>query len=404
MRKKKILIVDDDENARAVITQMLGREGYILHQASSGKEALEKVAAEDYDLLILDYMMPEMDGLEVLVKVKKLKPRVKVIMITAVHLTIEKAVEAMRHGASDYVAKPFEMKVFRETVKRVLADAAAETLELSRLKEASPVVEFEEHFQWMPQSSLILVSGVTGVKKRLFVQQLAYARMLKGEAVVYLTNDHSPEEVEREMSQLFPVEKFIDAGLLTLRSPPIFWESNFSMSYQFNLAEFTRKAFYDLERSLKIVREAVLIIDSFSTQCNILRSNERVQLLHLLRSLTRRRPVMVLGIVHKDQIPGEILNSAKYLADAVLDLDIDPLRKVVRYFVEKFPTQNRTPQIGELEVRGGLLVSASPIAQASGYTKCVKCGEEFFIAFGKELGETEFICSRCSKEASYKGL
>lgn len=361
MHKKKILIVDDDQHARAVIAQMLRGNDYSVDQASSGKEALEKVMAGQYDLLILDYMMPEMDGMEVMIRVKKLKPEVKVIMITAVHLTIEKAVEAMKRGASDYVAKPFEMNVFRETVKRVLATATAETLELGKLKETSPVVEFEEHFQWIPGRSLVILSGLMGAHKKLFAQQLAYAHMLKGEAVVYLTNDRSPREVEEEMKGMLPVKKFIDAGLLTLRSPHVFWESNdLAPSYRvLNLKEFTKKIFNDLDKSLKISREAMLIVDSFSTQCSMLESNERVQLLHLLRSLTRRRPVTVLGIAHEEQVPSTMPEVTRYLADAVLDFDIDSLQKVVRYKVDKLPGRNEAPRQGELEFRGGLLTPSS---------------------------------------------
>lgn len=362
MQKKKILIVDDDENARRVITQMLKGDEYSLDQADSGKDALKKVTAGDYDLLILDYMMPEMDGMEVMLEVKKLKPAVKVVMITAVYLTIEKAVEAMRRGASDYVAKPFEMKVFRETVKRVLATATAETLELGRLKEESPVAKFEERFHWIPKRSLVIFSGVKGTRKRLFIQQLAYAHMLRGDAVVYLTTDCSPKEVEKEISTMLPVKKFMDAGLLTLVSPHVFWEPDSQApSYRFlNLKEYTRKIFNELEKSLKGSREAMLIVDSFSTQCGMLESNERVQLLHLLRSLTRRRPVTVLGIVHEEQVHGKLTKSTvpevtRHLADAALDFEVDTKRNVVSYTAGKFSGWSEAPKKGELELRGGLL-------------------------------------------------
>jgi archaellum biogenesis ATPase FlaH len=181
--------------------------------------------------------------------------------------------------------------------------------------------------------------------------------MLKGEAVVYLSNDHSPKEVEKELSGRLRVNKFMDAGLLTLRSPHVFWENyDIAPRNQFlNLSKLTKKLFYDLEKSLKISREVMLIVDSFSTQCSMLEGNERVRLLHLLRSLTRRRPVTVLGIVHKKQVPSTMPEVTMSLADAVMDFDIDSLGKVVRYTVDKLPGWHEAPRQGTLEIRGGLL-------------------------------------------------
>jgi DNA-binding response OmpR family regulator len=120
---KRILIVDDDEAARSIIAQVLRRDNYHIDQAGSGDMALEKVIHNRYDLLILDYMMPDLDGLDVLLKVKELNPETKVIMITAAHLSIDKVLDTLKKGASHYVTKPFEVKTLRKIVNRELADA-----------------------------------------------------------------------------------------------------------------------------------------------------------------------------------------------------------------------------------------------------------------------------------------
>ena len=119
---KKILIVDDDEATRAIIAQMLKKDSYIIDHAESGEAALEKIIRNSYDLLILDYMMPDVDGLDVLSKVKELDPNVRVIMITAAHLSTDIALDAIKKGASHYLTKPFELKKFRRIVKRALTD------------------------------------------------------------------------------------------------------------------------------------------------------------------------------------------------------------------------------------------------------------------------------------------
>lgn len=118
----KILVVDDDEQMREDIAEMLSREGYGVVHVGSGEEALERLKKENFDVILTDLMMPGIDGMEVLRQSKKLKPAVRVIMITGFG-TIENAVEAMKDGASDYVSKPFKIGEVQATVKRALEEA-----------------------------------------------------------------------------------------------------------------------------------------------------------------------------------------------------------------------------------------------------------------------------------------
>lgn len=118
----KILVVDDDEQMREDISEMLSREGYTVTHVGSGEEALEKIKEEHFDVILTDLIMPGIDGMEVLRQSKRIKPAVRVIMITGFG-TIENAVEAMKEGASDYVSKPFKINEVQATVKRALEEA-----------------------------------------------------------------------------------------------------------------------------------------------------------------------------------------------------------------------------------------------------------------------------------------
>ncbi len=121
----RILVAEDDENLRAGIEEMLREEGYEVESVSNGEEALERIRQGNYDVLLTDLVMPKMNGMELLTEVKKLKPEVKVIIITA-FATIESAVEAIKKGASDYIEKPFKINEVQNTIKRVLEEAKFE--------------------------------------------------------------------------------------------------------------------------------------------------------------------------------------------------------------------------------------------------------------------------------------
>ncbi|MHB8076436.1 sigma-54-dependent transcriptional regulator [Desulfosporosinus fructosivorans] len=115
----KILIIDDEEHLCWALEKGLRQEGYQVITATRGKEGLELIQNETPSLVILDLKMPEMDGLEVLVKAKDLIPKLPVIMITA-HGTIDTAIEAMKLGAIDYITKPFDLDELKIVVKQAL--------------------------------------------------------------------------------------------------------------------------------------------------------------------------------------------------------------------------------------------------------------------------------------------
>ena len=114
---KKILIVEDDDNIRELLRLYLGREGYEITEAENGAVGLSKWKAENPDMMLLDVMMPVMDGWQVCKEVRAAGSTMPIIMITAKGETMDK-VSGLELGADDYIVKPLEM---REVVARVRA-------------------------------------------------------------------------------------------------------------------------------------------------------------------------------------------------------------------------------------------------------------------------------------------
>ncbi|MBI5602311.1 MAG: response regulator [Deltaproteobacteria bacterium] len=115
----RILVVDDKARIREACKSVLEECGYEVSLASNGLEALASIPAEHYDIILLDLMMPEMSGFEVLAKVKSLDPDTVVIVITG-YATLEHSVDAMKKGAFDFIPKPFTPDHLRVTVAKAI--------------------------------------------------------------------------------------------------------------------------------------------------------------------------------------------------------------------------------------------------------------------------------------------
>jgi putative two-component system response regulator len=117
--EEQILIVDDEENICNILARRLTREGYLCVTANNGREALNYFYKNTFSLIISDIKMPEMDGVELLKKVKSVDPNMMVIMVTA-YPEIDMAVEAMRLGAYDFIIKPADLDFVVLSVKKAL--------------------------------------------------------------------------------------------------------------------------------------------------------------------------------------------------------------------------------------------------------------------------------------------
>lgn len=119
MKTNRILIVDDEKNIRMTIRQSLADMDVETDAAVNGEEAFSKLKDADFGLVLLDLRMPGMDGMEVLEKLRKDRPDIRVVIITA-HGTIDSAVDAMKLGAVDFIQKPFTPKEIRDLVAKVI--------------------------------------------------------------------------------------------------------------------------------------------------------------------------------------------------------------------------------------------------------------------------------------------
>jgi two-component system OmpR family response regulator len=113
----RILIVEDEEHLADLLTEVLGREGYVAEAAHDGTTALTRALTEDYDLLVVDWMLPDLDGVQIIKRLKAADVHIPVLMLTA-RTQIEDRVEGLDAGADDYLPKPF---AFPELLARVRA-------------------------------------------------------------------------------------------------------------------------------------------------------------------------------------------------------------------------------------------------------------------------------------------
>jgi DNA-binding NtrC family response regulator len=118
----RVLVVDDEKLIRWSVSERLQRSGYEVLSAESGEEALEMVAASPPDVMLLDVKLPGIDGVQTLQRALALHPEVTVLMMSA-HSTVDVAVEAMKHGAMDFLVKPFPFQALDAAVERAIATA-----------------------------------------------------------------------------------------------------------------------------------------------------------------------------------------------------------------------------------------------------------------------------------------
>lgn len=138
----RILIVDDEQDITSVLSDVLSDKGYSTTMAHNGRQALETFNADPFDLVITDLKMPEMDGLELLSKLRQQNPEAVVIMMTG-YATVETAVEALKTGAYDYILKPFKVSELLQVVDRAF-DKIRLFAENLQLKEQITLLKLSE--------------------------------------------------------------------------------------------------------------------------------------------------------------------------------------------------------------------------------------------------------------------
>jgi DNA-binding NtrC family response regulator len=192
--KGKILLVEDDEGMRFFLSEALAKEGYFFQAAKSGEEALKLFSKKAFDLVILDYNLPGMNGIEIFSKIKDKAPDMVVILITAFG-SKDLAIEAMEQGVFDYFNKPLEIGELRVVIRRGLERAfmQREVYQLrSQLEEgfgfgrilgnSKAIHDVIERVRKVADSDVsVLIRGESGSGKEMVAQALsAHSKRNKG--------------------------------------------------------------------------------------------------------------------------------------------------------------------------------------------------------------------------------
>ena len=149
----RILIVDDDENIRKVLVAILEDEGYAVESVGTARKAIETTKRKFYNVALIDIRLPDMDGTDLLLRIRDTVPRIRKIIITG-YPTLQNAIDAVNRRADAYIMKPFDVeKVLRtikeqlqkqEEEKRYSQEKVAEFIE-TRVHELEPVKEIARH-------------------------------------------------------------------------------------------------------------------------------------------------------------------------------------------------------------------------------------------------------------------
>ena len=229
MGKLNILVVEDGQSQREMLKDFLAREGHRVAEAEDGNTAIQQVQSGHFDLLLLDFKMPGMNGIEVLGKIKNINPEISVIMMTA-YGTIETAVDAMKLGAVDYIAKPINLD---ELI--ILIDRISERQTLLReneilrqklwKKETAPgqIIYKDPGMDAIinmvgrvaSSRATVLIMGESGTGKELFAK-LVHATSPRSEEPMIVVNCGAIPETLLE-SELFGHEKGAFTGAIARR-------------------------------------------------------------------------------------------------------------------------------------------------------------------------------------------
>lgn len=218
MEKAKILIAEDEKTQRDLLEGFLKKEGFSVDAVANGREALQKLEGDFYDIALIDYKMPELDGLQTLREIRSLSPDLPVVMMTA-YGTIETAVASMKEGALDYLTKPIDLDelllIFQKVLERShlikenreLKTKLQERYTFNNIVYASPKMEEVMGLvaRVAPSQTTVLIRGESGTGKELIANAIHYASLRSGKPFVIVSCSAIPETLLE--SELFGHEK-----------------------------------------------------------------------------------------------------------------------------------------------------------------------------------------------------
>ncbi|MFB0565585.1 MAG: sigma-54-dependent transcriptional regulator, partial [Candidatus Aminicenantaceae bacterium] len=332
MASKGIIhIIDDESIIHDILGQLLTSEGYEVELSSRGEEALEKHSPDAFDLILLDLLMPEMDGIEVLKKLKKIDPFAFVIIITA-YASVESAIAAMKIGAYDYIQKPFKHDELLLTIKRAIEHKKLQEENLRLKDEIKKKFSFENIIgkskvmnnvfdlikASAPTRSTILIQGESGTGKELVAQ------------AIHQNSDRATFS--------FIV---VNSGSL----PPDLLESHLfgHVKGAFTGATSHKKGLFEVADRGTIFFDEISTIN-LETQAKLLRVMQDREFMRLGGTKTLKVDVRIIAATNSDL--EELINQKKFREDLfyrlnVIKIELPPLRErkediplLVKHFVD----------------------------------------------------------------------
>jgi DNA-binding NtrC family response regulator len=228
MEKARILLAEDEKNQRDLLDGFLKKEGFSVDAVANGREALQKLEGDLFDIVLIDYKMPELDGLQTLKEIRRRYVDLPVVMMTAFG-TVETAVASMKEGALDYLTKPIDLEellfILQKVIERVglirenreLKARLQERYTFANIVYGSPKMEEVMGLVARVASSqaTILVLGESGTGKELIANAIHYASPRSGKPLIKVNCSAIPETLLE--SELFGYEKGAFTGAVQRR-------------------------------------------------------------------------------------------------------------------------------------------------------------------------------------------
>ncbi len=336
--EEKILIADDEEPIVFGLTELLKEEGYHVSAARNGREALDKLKKENFDLLLADLKMPKLDGLQILEAIKKENILTEVIIITGKG-SIDTAVEAMKAGAYDYLTKPVEPDRLRTIIPkalehhRLLMSHKALEQKIEQLTRYEDLIGQSSRMQNVYQligavadsTANVIISGESGTGKELVAKAIHRKSGRRDQPFIAVNCSAFPENILE--NELFGHEKGAFTGALN-EKPGCFEMADRGTLFLDEIGEM-----------------------SLETQAKILRALEERRFRRLGGKKEIEVDVRVIAATNrnlKQALDEKRLREDLYYRLAVVEIDLPPLREriedipvLINYFLDHFNDKNQ---------------------------------------------------------------